>query len=497
MMIAEEQATDFKKDTVKSHRLSSDAPCQPDQKSPRGPRVALLTPYSGNNLGDAAIQDAMISNLRLRLSGAEFSGISLNCDNFVKRHGIEAFPLCASDQPFYGMSGGQMEGHSKQFGRFTPESGQKNRSAALIRRAVKRVPALWRCLKMIRTWATGIWREARHCAEGYRLLCRQDLLIVSGGGQLDDAWGGPWGHPFALLKWAILARIAHIPYVIASVGAGKVTSRTSRFFLSGALRMARYRSYRDENSKNIAAGLLQRAAGDFVVPDLAFSLPSSELPPPAGLRSISQGRTIIAISPIIYARPESWPYRNRALYDRYLQQMAAVLSELLERGDFVVVVRSALSDESVIPELVGCLDEKSKKRLAQQMHVPAITTWKDLVATLLDVDFLIASRLHSTIFGFVVQKPTVAISFDPKVDWVMEDLGQTDYLLQIRDFVAEDVLKTLDRISHHRMIVVEQIVSYQRRILAVSRLQYDIIAELLMASLRRRNGQNNVESALR
>ena len=48
------------------------------------PRIALLNPYTGSNLGDAAIQDAMIANIGIRLPDAQFFGISLNCDNFVE-----------------------------------------------------------------------------------------------------------------------------------------------------------------------------------------------------------------------------------------------------------------------------------------------------------------------------------------------------------------------------------------------------------------------------
>src|SRR6185437_9395874 len=55
-------------------------------------------------------------------------------------------------------------------------------------------------------------------------------LIVSGGGQLDEEWGGAWGHPFALFKWAMLARLAKVPLAFASVGACKAASTTSRFF---------------------------------------------------------------------------------------------------------------------------------------------------------------------------------------------------------------------------------------------------------------------------
>jgi polysaccharide pyruvyl transferase WcaK-like protein len=487
MMIAEDQSTEFKEDTVEAHRLSSGASCQSDQKSRRGPRVALLTPYTGGNLGDAAIQDAMIANIRLRLPDAQFSGISLNCDNFVKRHGVGAFPLCATDRSFYGMSRQRVEDEPGEGERSTSRATQKGLNIAAIKRALKSVPGLGRCLKKARAWVTIIPREIRHSVEGYRFLRTQDVLVVSGGGQLDDEWGGPWGHPFTLFKWAVLARIARVPYALASVGASKTTSKTSRLFLSATLRMARYKSYRDKNSREIAAGLLQRTTEDSIVPDLGFSLPSSELPSTAGIRSISRGRPVVAISPIAFAKPGSWPYPDPALYDRYVLQMAQVVSQLLKRGYFLILVWSSEDDKSVIPELLGRLDDEAKNRLAQQMHIPAISTWKDLVASLEDVDCLIASRLHSAILGHVTHKPIIAISFDPKVDWLMEDLSQPEYLLQIRDFTAKDVIEALERIELRRNVVLEQITSYQHRISSVFALQYDALAELIMAARRRSN----------
>jgi polysaccharide pyruvyl transferase WcaK-like protein len=443
------------------------------------PRIALLTPYAGGNLGDAAIQDAIIANLRLRLPGAQFSGISLNSDNFLARHGTDSFPLIGSGRPFYIMYRGVLTDNYGDEEVSARPSDEKGWSLIFIKRTLKRVPPVWRCLKTLQR----VCHELTHCVGGYRFLRKRDLLIVSGGGQLDEEWGGPWGHPFTLFKWAVLARIARVPYAIASVGACKITSPTSRFFLSAALRMARYRSYRDQKSRKVAASLLQRTALETLVPDLAFSLPSSEFPPPAGIRSISQGHTVVAISPIAFARPGSWPFQDRDLHARYLQQMTAVVAQLLERGYFLVIVCSSLGDdERVIPELLERLDDKSRGLAARQMHVPRIRTWKDLVASLQDVDFLIASRLHSTILGFVTQTPTVAISFDPKVDWVMEDLGQTDYLLQIRDFAAEDVIKALDRIELHRNAVMEQIASYRHRVSSEFERQYDTLANFAWVS---------------
>jgi polysaccharide pyruvyl transferase WcaK-like protein len=447
-------------------------------------RIALLTPYTGNNLGDAAILDALIANLRARLPGALFSGITFNCDNFIERHGSRAFPLCGSDRPFHCMIHPKASPLSKSDDHLVH---RPSHAASWLNNTLKRVPIVGPLLQAIRAAVRLVYKESRHCIGGYRFLRTHDLVVVCGGGQLDDEWGGPWGHPFALFKWAVLARIGHVPYALASVGAGKISTNTSRFFLSKALRMAQYRSYRDRNSKELAIALVEYSATDAVVPDLAFSLPAPELPLPTDLRSIAGGKTILALSPIAYGKPGVWPHPQPAVYDRYLHQMSVLISALLDRNFFLVLVRSALSDESVIRDLLTILDVDSKPELESQLLVPEITTWNTLVAILEDVDFVVASRLHSAILSFVSNKPTIAISFDPKVDWVMRDLGQTDYLLHIADFSADDVLKALDRIQYHEALVTQQLHTYRQQVLYCSAIQYDALANLATAAHGVRN----------
>ncbi len=110
--------------------------------------------------------------------------------------------------------------------------------------------------------------------------------------------------------------------------------------------------------------------------------------------------------------------------------------------------------------------------------IPAITRWQDFVAAIGKVDFLIASRLHSAILGLVTQTPTIAISFDPKVDWLIEDLGMTECLLQIEDFSADDVIRLLDRLMLRRDAVLERIASYRDAILPTFARQYDALVAL-------------------
>ena len=456
----------------------------PQALGPR-PRVALITPYSGGNLGDAAIQDSMISNLRRRIPGAQFLGITLNGDNFLMKHGDGAFPLLAARMPFCYQSRKDLADEPNGTERSGIASGDPvpKKGTNPFRRALRSIPGVAPLLKRARTWVSAIRREILHSIEGYRVLRTQDLLVISGGGQFDEEFGGAWRLPFAFCKWVLVARAAGVPCVVASVGAGRIVSPGSRIFISMVLRMSCYRSYRDSHSRAILAKLVSSAANDSVVADLAFSMPDSELPPPAGaIRKLARGRPVVVLSPMAYAKPVNWPTPNRALYDRYVQQMARVLCGLSRQGYFVVVACSSLGDdETVIPDLMGGLSDEVRRSLDGQIHFPEIKTWKDFVAVMRDADYLVASRLHGTILGFVAQTPAVAISVDPKVDWVMEDLGQTDSLLQFRDFTAEDVLNAIDRIKVHRDTVVERITSYRQGVLLASQQQYDSLARLALA----------------
>ena len=457
------------------------------QVQPSCPRVALLTPYTGGNLGDAAIQDAVIANLRRRMPGTEFLGITLSDDNFLKQHGAGAFPLLAAPvwPPF---RRNQEPNTAERCANLSDHPARKNQAGA-IRRVLRRVLVWLPFLKRARAGMAVVVGEILHSWEGYRVIRRQDLLIVSGGGQLDERWGGPWRLPFAVCKWALLARAARVPCVLVSVGACQVTSWTARRFFSSALRMCCYRSYRDAKTRAITASFWPCATQDSVVADLAFSLSDSELPSPVrDIRTMARGRPVIAVSPIAYGKPGNWPTPDPALHNRYVRQMAQVMGCLARRGYFVVLVCSSLGDdEGVIPNLMGLLDEETRRSLDGQIHFPKIQTWSDLVAVLSDVDYLIASRLHGAILGFLSGVPAVAISFHPKVDWLMDELHLTDYLLQIADFTAEEVLHALDQIHVHRDAVLERIRSYRQSIIPASSQQYDYLAALALAHLQLRN----------
>src|SRR5262249_61198590 len=76
-----------------------------------------------------------------------------------------------------------------------------------------------------------------------------DLLIVTGGNQLIDYFGGVWGFPFTLLTWCLLARMRGARVAFLSVGAGPLSSALGGGFWRWSLALADYCSFRDESSR--------------------------------------------------------------------------------------------------------------------------------------------------------------------------------------------------------------------------------------------------------
>ena len=189
-----------------------------------GPTFALVDCYTGGNLGDGAIQDAVIWNIRQRFPDAAIYGITLHPADTLQRHGIPSYLLAGrraaelprnlvADPPVQpAPADGQQPAGNESVGRRLCEipggGGGWGRPISAASRLALDHPT------RVELHST----ELRHIIGGYRFLKNVDILIISGGGQLQDIWGGPWGHPYAMLKWTFLARLRGAKPIFLSVG---------------------------------------------------------------------------------------------------------------------------------------------------------------------------------------------------------------------------------------------------------------------------------------
>lgn len=383
---------------------------------------ALVSPCGLGNLGDAAIQQAVIHHIRKRIPNTEIFGVTLAPHDTERRHLIPSFPIAA--------------GAAQQYRTLGPQEYTENLDAqhnvqrahnGFLFSAARRLAHLL----LPRGWPWLIHAEVLHIVNAFKLLRGIDVLIFSGGGQLDDFWGGSWQHPYAMFKWALLARIAGARVVFLSVGFGSLASSSSRVLTRFALSLAHYRSYRDATSKE-----LMRQAGfkknDPVYPDLAYSLPECE-PSHSPKENQNVGRTI-AVSPIAYCDPRSWPVKDAEMFRSYLHRLAQVVAWLLRNDYRVLLVASDSPDLRVVDELKALTLSLTPNHKRSRLQVPMVSTVDEFLQQVASASMLVASRLHGVLLAHVAGIRALALSYERKVNTLMEDMEQTHYCLNIEGF---------------------------------------------------------------
>jgi polysaccharide pyruvyl transferase WcaK-like protein len=436
-------------------------------------RIGLLTPYTGGNLGDAAIQDEVIRNIKIRCPSAEIYSFTLSPRNTEKRHNITSFPMTAfpishdSDTP------------SPKNINTTQRKDREGVFIERIKAELRELPYIYPLLKSIfsvlgvikKSFLVG-FNEIRHAVKSYRILKGLDLLIVSGGGQLDENWGGAWGHPYTLFKWAIIARMARTKLLFLSVGMCALISRPGNFFIKWALKLADYRSYRDYNSKKLLENM-HFTKDDPIFPDLAFSFSANGIKKPF---SDKESRTIVGISPMAYCDPRVWPKKDLNIYETYIKKLANFVLWLVQKNYAVMFFPSQIDhDTPVIKDIIDLLRENEFLSSPGEIICNPVLTLNDLMLQISATDIVITSRLHGVILSYLLKKPAIAISYDKKVDVLMEDMGQTDYCLDIHDFDLGPLIDRFKLLESNRSIIERQIESRISHFRNSLEHQYDLV----------------------
>jgi polysaccharide pyruvyl transferase WcaK-like protein len=380
-------------------------------------KILLLTPYTGGNLGDAAIQEGVIANVRKRIPDAEVVLVTLSPNDTTRLHGVRSFPIAITT---FG-PGFPADNETAAPSREVDQAGRKRPITltrvvnALRARAVRR-------LRSLLYWSGLL--ELAHIVRAYLEVRDAHMLIVSGGGQLDDYWGGPLRQPYALFKWSLLARAAGVRVAFLSVGTCTLRP-SSKHFVTAALHLASYRSFRDVGSKQLAA-FARSTFNDPIVPDLAFSYD-----PPIGDPNISRRpERLVGISPIAYLS-RIWPESDTPIYKHYLEALAALVVELVRQGWRVALFTSDAVDWSAILDLQSLLQERGQPAMAERVAVRRTFALADFFDEVRRCDLFVASRLHGVVLANLAEVPTLAISYDRKVDAYMHDTGLEAHCVNI------------------------------------------------------------------
>jgi len=319
-----------------------------------------------------------------------------------------------------------------------PVGGHRTPPAA-PKRASKKLPAL----RALARPAANVVREGLFLARSYRVLRSLDLLIMSGGGQLCELWGGPGAHLYNLFKFSVLTRLAGKRLYFLNVGAEPLEHRLSRFFAKSAVRLADYVSFRDVYSQTLMQNLGLKAK-TCVHADPAYGLEVSSY-----LNGTSRNSSMptVGINPLGFCDPRVWPRKDQAVYEAYLEKLTRFSLWLLEQGYRVTILTtSAGVDRYAVADLKWRLVERSepghpKVRApdgsGERVSEVLCESVKEVLCEMSACDFIVTSRYHGVIFSHLLGKPVIALSYQAKSDVAMQPVGLGRFSSNIENFETD------------------------------------------------------------
>jgi polysaccharide pyruvyl transferase WcaK-like protein len=424
----------------------------------RDAKVALLSPSGWGNLGDAAILESLLHALRLRAPQGSLVAFTLNAARTAREHSVAAHTLLGYSTPFYPMADVEPVADAAAPAEGAPAPGRG------LRELLRSLP-LRGGVRELAAAPLRAARDAPHLLRSLRLLRGAEAVVVAGGGQLDELFGGPWGQPYALLRYGLLARAAGARFLVLSVGTGSLARPTSRFFVRRALSLAEYRSFRDDGSRQLL-GAPALTARDPTVPDLAYAVPAQPAPLPA-----RGERLVVGISPMQYGLPGSWPKEDPDRYRRLVSGMGALARRLVALGHEAAIFTT--DADPIATRDVLAAAEPLEPDARARLRVEPTPTLEALFRALARFDVVVAARLHGALLAHVALRPVLAIPHERKVAALMDEVGHGRYSLPLDDLDAGVALERLLELARGRAELSAQVaaaVSARRaRVLA----QYD------------------------
>jgi polysaccharide pyruvyl transferase WcaK-like protein len=376
--------------------------------------IGLLDHMGYGNLGDAATQEALIANIRLRVPEAQIVGFSLNPVDTEERHGIPSHSI-THWHPGLGNPAA------------ATGPGTSDNSIGQFKSLLKKIPILSPSLR----WVQNLVRELRHLRRSYLRVKSLDCLVIAGGGQLCELWRGPWSHPYNVFKFSLLTKLARKKLLVVNVGAGPLETRLGKIFIKWSVRLADYVSMRDVESQALIQRLgIQRET--FVCPDSAYALNVSRY---RNVDTPKAYRPVVGINPIGFCDPRIWPRKDSAVYSRYLDNLAQFLIRLSGQNYELRIFSAERSvDEYAVEDLKDRLRSGLAATDVDKICTPPIATVENLLTEMARFDFVITSKFHGVVFSHLLAKPVLAISYHAKIDDLMRNVGDSQYCLNIESF---------------------------------------------------------------
>ena len=265
---------------------------------------------------------------------------------------------------------------------------------------------------------------------------RHDIVIVPGAGVFEASlplW--PWGMPYAMFLLSGSGRLFHTKVAFVSIGAGAIKKRPTQWLSNWAARLAYYRSYRDAGGLEAMRMRGVDVTQDHVFHDLAFALP--EPPDEPG------DPAAVAVGVMEYRGSNDQRKDADKVYSAYVGKMKQFVRWLIDNDRRVklFVGDTNGSDGTVVQEILADVREYRPNLDPSQVVAEPVTSFVDVMRAMMNASSVVAIRYHNIVCSLKIAKPTISISYSPKHDALMAEMGLPEFCLDVNDLNVSDLIK--------------------------------------------------------
>lgn len=404
----------------------------------RRAKVAFFGVFGFHNLGNECTLQSILQGARRYLPGSEIYAVSFDPPDTLRRHGVRAIPV------------------TKQTFGCPAERGPLGRLSKPFR-------VLRRIKNELVDWVAAV-----------KALRGTDLVVMTGTGMLTDYATSALGFPYHVFRWTAAARLAGCKVRFVGVGVGPIYEKLSRWFITKALLLADYRSFRDQNSKERIRknGFIRDE--DPVFPDLVFGLDKELLGKhPGGDASVHR----VGLGVMDHRDVHMWSdEEHQARYAAYLQKMCEFIQWLV-RNEYSVRLLQGDSkhDADTRADLKALLAQRGIHYHERGIIDEGSDTVAELIAQIAQVDIVVSSRFHNLLLGLMMGIPAISISYDPKNDCLLEGVGLGDYRQALTELdvkkLIEQFTQLAGRAEQAKPLIAERSTEYR----ALLEVQYELI----------------------
>ena len=416
-------------------------------RSTKTRRIAVFGFYGNENLGDEAIVEAVIDNVRELIPGAEPTCISVNPVDSRERHGVTADPIFPPAKSYRSIRERMAEQKNKQATSKPKPSDSPDPSS--LRTKIKNLPLISTVLSSVRVVLKlpGTIARQRQFAKHIRsVLKRTDAVLISGSNQFLDNFGGPSAFPWTLWLWTYLAKKMNTPVAVMSVGAGPISSPLSMRLIKSTIGRLDYLSFRDTGSVAVV-GLDTESTN--VLPDLAFSH-QSDTAKSALSRDFSLERPpVVAINPMAVHARGYWHEADDDKYGAYVDKLAKLAVHLQQEGPEFIFVANHPRDELVIEDIIEKASAAGCARTELESRVHVSMTTEEYLQNVCKSDIVIATRFHANVLALLLARPVIGLCYHRKSAELLDRFSLGEHASHMDEFEVSDVIDSIATLTQN------------------------------------------------